>query len=73
VRHLPRQAHLLVETRECRRVLRERGGQKLERDRLLEFQVVGAVDLAHAPAAQQPDDAVAPGQLVAGDEARALD
>ena len=34
-------------------------GQELERDRLAELQVVGAIDLAHAAAAEPADDAVA--------------
>ena len=36
--------------------------QKLQRDRQAERQVVGAVDLAHAAAPEQADDAVARGE-----------
>jgi hypothetical protein len=38
----------------------ERFRQELQRDRLAQLEVVGAVDLAHATAADQSDDAVAP-------------
>ena len=43
-------------------------GQKLERDRLAERQIVGAVDFAHAAFAEQRDDAVAPGDQAPGKE-----
>ena len=59
VRHLPRGAHLVVELREPRRIVRERRRQELQRDRLAEPQVVGAIDLAHAAAPEQADDAIA--------------
>ena len=45
------------------------GGQELQRDRLAERQVVGAVHLAHAAAAEQRDDAVAAGDDRPGREA----
>ena len=54
---------------EARRVVGDVGGQELQRDRLAELQVVGAVDLAHAAAAEQADDAVAAGEQGAGREA----
>ena len=44
-------------------------GQELERHRLAELEVVGAVDLAHAAHADALDHAVAAGEDVAGDEA----
>ncbi|HEV2764706.1 MAG TPA: hypothetical protein VGV38_17130, partial [Pyrinomonadaceae bacterium] len=72
VRHLPREAHLLVEARERRAVARDALGQELQRDRLLELQVVRAVDLAHAAATQEADDAVAPGEHRPRDEARVV-
>ena len=40
--------------------------QELQRDRLAELQVVGAVDLAHAAAAEQADHAIAAGESVPG-------
>ena len=45
-------------TARAARVAAERFGQELERDRLAEPQIVGAVDLAHAAAAEQADDAI---------------
>ena len=45
--------------------------QELQRDRLTERQVVGAVDLAHAAPAEHRDDAVAAGEEGAGGEALA--
>ena len=48
-------------------------GQELERDRLAELQVVGAVDLAHAAAAEQADDAIAAAEDRARREAPVVD
>ena len=62
VRDLARHAHLAVEALEALGVALERARQELEGDRLLELQVVGAVDLAHPAAAEQADDAVALGE-----------
>ncbi len=59
VRDLPRHANLVAQACQRRRIVGEMGGQELQRDRLAELQVVGAVDLAHAAPAEQPDDAVA--------------
>ena len=50
------------------RVRRPASRQELERHRLAELQVVGAVDLAHAAAAEQPADAIASRQHRARDE-----
>ena len=62
VRHLARGAHLGVEPLDAVAVGLEGGRQELERDRLLELEVVGAVDLAHPAAAQQAHDPVAIGE-----------
>ena len=51
-----------------RLVALELGRQELQRDRLPQLQVVGAVHLAHAAAAHARDDAIAAGQERAGDE-----
>ena len=59
VRHLPRRPHLREEPIEQRPVRGEAVRQELQRDRLAELQVVGAVDLAHPAAADQPDDPIA--------------
>ena len=59
VRDLPREPDLGVEAREEALVRGDRLGQELQGDGLSELQVVGAVDLAHAALAEEPDDAVA--------------
>ena len=56
-----------------RRVLVDVRRQKLERDRLPELQVVGAVDLAHAAAAEASNDAVASAEYGARLEASVVD
>ena len=61
VRHLARDAQLAVELREARGVGGDAVGEELERDRLPEREIVGAVDLAHAAAAEERDQAVARG------------
>ena len=68
VRDLARQPHLAVEPLETVRVGADPAGQELQRHGLVEAQVVGAVDLAHAAAADQADDAVAAGQHHSRDE-----
>ncbi len=62
VRHLARDAHLVVELRQPLRILGDGRRQELQRDVLAEAQILGAVDLAHAAAADQAEDAVALGQ-----------
>jgi hypothetical protein len=59
MRHLARGARLGSQPGREVRLL---AAQELERDRQAERQVVGAVDLAHAAAPQQTDDAVARGE-----------
>ena len=51
---------------------RRRSRQELQRHRLPERQVVGAIDLAHSPAAEQPDDAVTTGEDGARGSGRAV-
>ena len=46
------------------------GRQELESDGLAEFQIVGAVDFTHAPAAEQVHDSVAPAEHYPGYELR---
>jgi hypothetical protein len=60
VRDLARRADFVVELRQTHRVVAKRDGQELQRHRLAEAEVVGAVDLAHPTLPQQPDDPVAP-------------
>jgi hypothetical protein len=57
VRDLARDLHFLTEAFQPVRVVR-RFGEELEGDRLVEGEVVGAVDLAHPAAAEQGDDPV---------------
>ncbi len=47
--------------------------QEFQRDRLAELQIVGAVDLAHAAVADQPDDAVPVGQDRPGRKSAAIE
>ena len=68
VRHLPRAAHLGAEALHEARVRGRRRRQELERDGNAEGQVVGAVDFAHAAAAEQANDAVAAGEHLARGE-----
>ena len=49
------------------------GRQELERDRLSELQIVGAIDLAHAAAPQASDDAIAAAEQRARLEAAVVD
>ncbi len=48
-------------------------GQKLQRHRLAQLQVIGPIDLSHAAAPEQADDPVALGQDCAGREPAGLD
>ena len=73
VRDLPRHADFGVELGQPRRILVDVRRQELERDRLAELQVVGAIDLAHAAAAQPLDDAVASAEERARLEAAVID
>ena len=62
-------ADFTVETLEGALVVGAGIGQELESDGLGEREIGGAVDFAHAAAAEQGDDAVASGDQGAGDEA----
>jgi hypothetical protein len=59
MRDLAGDADLAVEAFEQAGLIRHRLGQELERHRLIELEVGGAVDLAHASATDDRDDAVA--------------
>ena len=63
---LARVPHLAPEALEHVRAVGERTAQELERHGLRELEVIGAVDVAHAAAAEEPDHAVAAGQHLAG-------
>jgi len=59
MRDLPPEADFVVEEIELGCVLRQRGGEELERDLLAEFQIVRAVNLAHPAGSEDADDAIA--------------
>jgi hypothetical protein len=73
VRDLARHPHLGVEALETVFFGRQVSRQELQRDRLAQLQVVGAIHLAHSPAAEQTDDPVALGEHHARREADDLD
>ena len=70
MRDLARGPRLVAQSR------RERGiiaAQELQRDRLAKREIVGAVDLSHAAATEQSDDAIARGEDGAGSECAVID
>jgi hypothetical protein len=73
LRNLAGDASLAVKPLEQALVLGGLFGQKLERDGLAQGEIGGAVDFAHAAAAQQPDDAVASAHQSGGEEAAFVD
>src|SRR5208283_1434336 len=66
MRDLPRHAHFRIELIAPAGVLTMFGGEKLECDPLAEFEIVCAIDLAHATAAQQQHHAIAVRDHTAG-------
>src|SRR5207247_1539790 len=70
VRHLSRDPKLVVELGEPCGVGSDAFGQELQRDRLIQGQVLGAIDLTHAAAAQQRDEPVPAGDDRHGRKAR---
>jgi hypothetical protein len=56
---LARRTYFRVKSRKRGRILRERFGKKFDSDNLREFQVLGAVDLAHSATTGQGYDAIA--------------
>jgi hypothetical protein len=61
-----RDAHFAEEALAPHRVVGEVAREEFQGDGLAQFQIVGSIDLAHAAAAQQPDDAVAIGEVAPG-------
>ena len=59
MRDLPRDPDLLAEAREIGRVPRHALGKELERDRVIQLEVVRSIDLSHSAAPEQSDDAIA--------------
>ena len=72
MRDAQRQPHFDEETITALGILFDVARQELERDGLSERQVVGAVDLAHAAAAEEGDHAIAVGEDNAGEVAAAV-
>jgi hypothetical protein len=58
VRDLARHPHFGVQLHQSRGIAIDRLGQELQRDRLSELQVIGAIDLAHTAAPEQRYDAI---------------
>ncbi len=73
MRDLARHPDFGVELRQARRILVDVRREELQRDRLTELQVVGAVDLAHAAATEAFDDPVASAEEGARLEAAVID
>ena len=73
MRHLTRNADLAMKASQCPAISQETIGKKLERDRLAQFEIVGAIDFAHAAFAQQANDPITLGQNCARHEARIVD
>jgi hypothetical protein len=69
VRDLARDAHFVVKAGQHAGIARHGFGQELERHRLIESKVVGAIDFAHAAFAEQSDDLIAPSHHHARGEA----
>jgi len=69
MRDLPRDADLLAKAGQVAGVSRDALGQELQRDRMIQLEVIGAVNLAHAAAPQQTNDPIARSQARAWIEA----
>ena len=69
MRNPPRDPHFIFETLQQTLIAGGFIGKKLERHRLAEREVVGAIHLAHAAFSQQSNDAIATSQQAAGYEA----
>jgi hypothetical protein len=68
VRHLTRDAQLVVELRQPGGVMRHAFGEKLQRDGLIEREILGSIHVAHAAAAEQRHEPVPAGQHGARNE-----
>lgn len=72
MRHLPRRPHLAREPSQRRSIACQRIGKELQRYGLAKPEVVGAVDLSHAPAADLRDHAIAFGDYGSGNRVPGL-
>jgi hypothetical protein len=68
VRDLPGEAHLLSESEDAVGVPGERSGKELDRDGVIELEIIRAIHLAHAPAAEESHDTVATDEQRTGRE-----
>jgi hypothetical protein len=73
MRNLTRQPDFLMETRKPVGVISDLLRQEFQSDRLFELQVFRSIDVGHAAATQQADDAVAAGLHRARNELRAVE
>src|SRR6202040_2164732 len=71
--NLPRDAHFGMEAGQRAGVPGQGGGQEFNGHDLAEFEILGAIDFAHAAAAGERDEAVAAHDDLAGSEAAAAD
>jgi hypothetical protein len=72
MRNLTRRPYFPVKARERRAIGRKCFGQKLQSDGLAQFEIICAIDFAHAAASQETDDAIASGERSAGREPRVV-
>ena len=73
MRDLPRHAHFGVKLCQPRGIAIDIGRKKLERDRLSELQIVGAIHLAHPALAEPANHAIAPAENGARLKASVID
>ena len=62
MRNLPGDAHFRKQPLAPHGIVCKRLGQEFQRHRLSQLEIVGAINLAHASAADQPDNAIPAGQ-----------
>jgi hypothetical protein len=73
MRHLARDAHLVMKAGQVVWVHDQILRQELESDRLTELEIVGSIYFAHAATPEEGDDAVATGEHRAGYEPHLVD
>ena len=72
MRDLAGVTHFSMKPGESRGIILQRGGKKLEGYDIAEFEILGAIDFAHAAAPQQSDDPIPLDENSAGRESAAL-
>ncbi len=73
MRHLAGHPHFAVQLHQAGGIAIDFRGQELERDRLRQLEIVGAIDLTHTAASQTPDDAVAAAEQGPGRKSAVVD